>query len=60
MFLIADSGVIFYSSMPLYDLITGLQSPDFSLTCPKIRLFTELFYSLSFYILTLSRDFYRP
>ncbi|MDR0820412.1 MAG: hypothetical protein LBN19_02680 [Endomicrobium sp.] len=58
--LLIGSSIIFYSPVPLYDLITGLHTPDFSLNWPKVRLFIEPFYSFSFYILTLNRDFYRP
>jgi hypothetical protein len=58
--LITISSVVFYSPIYLYDLITGLQTPEFSITWPSIRLFIEPFYSFAFYSLTLNRDFYKP
>ncbi|MDR3253787.1 MAG: hypothetical protein LBT07_02335, partial [Endomicrobium sp.] len=58
--LILGSNIIFYSPIPLYDLITGLKTPDFSITWPKIRLFIEPLYSFSFYVLTLNKHFYKP
>lgn len=58
--LILGLNIIFYSPMPLYDLITGLKTPDFSITWPKIRLFIEPLYSFSFYVLTLNKHFYKP
>ncbi|GHT51899.1 hypothetical protein AGMMS49990_07220 [Endomicrobiia bacterium] len=58
--LIVGSNIIFYSPIHLYDLITGLQPADFSITWPGIRIFIEPFYSFAFYILALNRDFYKP
>ncbi|MDR3256395.1 MAG: hypothetical protein LBT18_01885 [Endomicrobium sp.] len=58
--LIAISSIVFYSPIMLYDLITGLETPDFSIAWPKIRFFIEPFYSFSFYVLTLNRNFYLP
>jgi hypothetical protein len=54
------SGILFNTPMPLYDLITGLQVSDFSITWPKVRFFVEPFYSFAFYALTLNRSFYKP
>jgi hypothetical protein len=57
---VIGSNIVFYSPVYLYDLITGLQVPDFSITWPKVRFFVEPFYSFTFYLLTLNRDFYKP
>jgi hypothetical protein len=58
--LIIISSFVFYSPIYLYDLITGLQTPEFSIVWPGVRLFIEPFYSFAFYALTLNRDFYKP
>jgi hypothetical protein len=54
------SNIIFYSPIHVYDLVTGLQATDFSITWPKIRIFIEPFYSSTFYALALNRNFYKP
>jgi hypothetical protein len=58
--LIIISSFVFHSPIYLYDLITGLQAPEFSIAWPGIRLFIEPFYSFAFYALTLNKDFYQP
>jgi hypothetical protein len=54
------SSFVFYSPIYLYDLITGSQTPEFSILWPRVRLFIEPFYSFAFYALTLNKDFYEP
>jgi hypothetical protein len=58
--LIIISSFVFHSPVYLYDLITGLKTPEFSIAWPSIRLFIEPFYSFAFYVLTLNKDFYQP
>ncbi|MDR1940994.1 MAG: hypothetical protein LBQ47_01550 [Endomicrobium sp.] len=57
---IALSSFFFYNPMPLFDLVTGARTIDFSIKWPVIRIITEPFYAFSFYALTMNRDFYRP
>ncbi len=57
---IAGAGLVFYSPMTLFDLITGAKAEGFSITWPLARYFTEPFYAFSFYGLTLERAFYKP
>ncbi|MDR1259864.1 MAG: hypothetical protein LBJ68_00590 [Endomicrobium sp.] len=51
--------MLFYSSVPFYDLIAGTSIKNFSIIWPKIRFFIEPFYFFSFYILTLNKNFYK-
>lgn len=60
LFLIIMSSFIFHSPIYLYDLITGLKTPEFSISWPAIRIFIEPFYSFFFYVLTLNKLFYKP
>ena len=54
------TGLVFYSPVPLYDLITGTAVPGFSIGWPVVRILTEPFYAFSLYLLTLDRNFYQP
>ncbi|MDR3195347.1 MAG: hypothetical protein LBT58_00910 [Endomicrobium sp.] len=58
--LIIISSFVFHSPIYPYDLITGLQTSEFSIAWPTIRIFIEPFYSFTFYALTLNKDFYKP
>ncbi|MCA6069740.1 MAG: hypothetical protein LE180_01245 [Endomicrobium sp.] len=58
--LIAGSSIVSHSPVSLYDLITGLQVSDFSITWPRIRFFIEPLYSFAFYVLTIDKSFYKP
>ncbi|MDR1122978.1 MAG: hypothetical protein LBL02_03055 [Endomicrobium sp.] len=58
--MIIISSFIFHYPIHLYDLATGFKTPEFSISWPVIRIFTEPFYSFSFYVLTLNKLFYKP
>jgi Predicted metal-dependent phosphoesterases (PHP family) len=58
--LIAGASIAFYAPMGMYDLVTGAKADGFSVSWPGIRFFTEPFYALSFYSVTLDRGFYLP
>jgi hypothetical protein len=60
LFIITVSSFIFHSPIYLYDLITGLKTPEFSIMWPGVRIYIEPIYSFTFYALTLNRDFYKP